>query len=213
MQRAQQRAVRRGRGRLGAASVAAGCVLAGLAVGGGCARRSITVTSSPAGAMVWLNDVQVGRTPVEADFRWYGIYDVRLRLDGFEPLSTSKNTGQPWYELPGPDLVAGLVGARTRVRWHFDLEPTAEALDRLTAEQDLLARARGLAAESAALGERELGSAGSSPRPEGPEPAGLDPAGSAPAGPVPAGPEPADSPSAKPGAGQGPASARGTAEP
>ncbi|MFB3120043.1 MAG: PEGA domain-containing protein [Stenotrophomonas maltophilia] len=40
------------------------------------------ITSEPPGALVWLNDREIGRTPVDVDFEFYGRYDVRLHLPG-----------------------------------------------------------------------------------------------------------------------------------
>jgi len=48
----------------------------------GCVERLITVKSTPAGALVYLNDEEVGRTPVTVPFRFYGVYDVRLEHEG-----------------------------------------------------------------------------------------------------------------------------------
>ncbi|MEM9914979.1 MAG: PEGA domain-containing protein [Planctomycetota bacterium] len=109
--------------------------------GGGCVQRTISITSEPAGALVWLNDEEVGRTPVSVPFRWYGTYDVRLEKDGFEPKWTTGEAQMPWWELPGPDLVAELLpGAESNVAWHYELTAEVPA-----AEQDvpaLIGRAR-----------------------------------------------------------------------
>ncbi len=115
--------------------------LAALALLSGCAQRSITITSSPEGALVWLNDQQVGRTPVEVAFKWYGVYDVRLQREGFEPISTSREAEAPLNEYPVIDLVTAPFPLTDRHTWHFDLQPAAETIDRPTAERDLIDRA------------------------------------------------------------------------
>lgn len=99
----------------------------------GCIERRLTVTSDPPGAIVWLNDLEVGRTPVDVDFEWYGTYDVRLALEGHEPLMTSAKADAPVHEWPGIDLFASVlpVGFENHVRWHFELEPTAVDHDAL----------------------------------------------------------------------------------
>jgi len=106
------------------------CVLAalGASVMPGCLERTIVVTSEPPGAVVWLNDQELGRTPVETDFTFYGTYDVRLRLEGYEPLVTSRVASAPIYEVPGLDIFAEAVPAKiaTRLEWHFDLVPLPE---------------------------------------------------------------------------------------
>jgi hypothetical protein len=88
----------------------------------GCVEREITITSEPDGALVHLNDQEVGRTPVDVPFTFYGTYDVRLEKQGYEPLWTEKQAKAPWWEYPGPDLVAEAVpGARSNPTWHFQL--------------------------------------------------------------------------------------------
>jgi len=88
------------------------CTIA-LAVGaaglGGCLERDITITSEPAGALVRLNDVEVGRTPVTVPYKWHGDYDVMLRLDGYETISTHANINVPLHEVPPLDLLSELA--------------------------------------------------------------------------------------------------------
>lgn len=125
--------------------MAAACaVLGGLSAGlGGCLERTIRVTSEPPGAMVWLNDVEIGRTPAEARFKFYGTYDVRLEMAGFEPVHEGREAAAPFYEYPGPDLIAAAIPARfhNRIEWHYVLEP-AQGLDSPEAEAAILERAR-----------------------------------------------------------------------
>ncbi len=94
----------------------------------GCVQRTVTVTSEPTGALVWLNDREVGRTPVTVPFTFYGTYDVRLERDGYEPLWTSQEAKAPWWETPPIDLFAEATDADVELAWHFELEP-AQATD------------------------------------------------------------------------------------
>src|ERR1043165_4777491 len=55
---------------------------------GGCVRRTLTVTTDPPGAVIYLNGVEAGRTPLERDFVFYGTYDVAVRKEGYETLKT-----------------------------------------------------------------------------------------------------------------------------
>lgn len=115
----------------------------------GCLERRIHITSEPPGATVWVNDVEVGRTPCSADFTFYGTYDVRLRLEGYEPLSTRAVAKQPIYEYPPIDLAATILPARitTDIRWHFTLEPSLESTQaKEEFERQLVDRARRLQA-------------------------------------------------------------------
>ncbi|MDZ4755265.1 MAG: PEGA domain-containing protein [Phycisphaerae bacterium] len=100
---------------------------------GGCVRRVVTITSDPSGATVWLNDRELGRTPVEAEFTYYGTYDVRLQKDGYEPLDTSADAKSPWWDTIGVDFAAELVPAQLKSEnlWHFPLEPASTDTDAL----------------------------------------------------------------------------------
>lgn len=113
----------------------------------GCVHRRIRVTSEPSGAVVWLNDTEIGRTPAEAEFTFYGSYDVRLEMDGYEPIHEARRTHAPFYEYPGPDLVAEILPMQfdSLIKWHFDLMPTLEKSAPIEEmEADLIERARRL---------------------------------------------------------------------
>lgn len=112
-----------------------------LVLASGCAsERRIFITSEPSGAIVILNDVEIGRTPVDVDFTWFGVYDVRLRKEGYEPLITSAKASAPPHEWPGFDLLAEALPVRfkTHVQWHFELSPSVKNPD------EIVARARDL---------------------------------------------------------------------
>ncbi len=114
---------------------------------GGCMSRRVSITSEPAGATVTVNDVEIGRTPVEADFTYYGVYDVLVMKEGFEPLRTKAKARAPLYEFPPIDLAASAVptGVETVVKWHFTLSPMLERTQ--TAEEferGMMERAREL---------------------------------------------------------------------
>ena len=78
------------------------CLLATLPAG--CVERTITITTDPPNALVYLNDEEIGRTPVTVPFTWYGDYDVIIRKDGYKTLKTHKRINAPVYEWPGLDL-------------------------------------------------------------------------------------------------------------
>ncbi len=72
---------------------------------------------------MYLNDEEVGRTPLVISHRFYGVYSVRLELDDHKPLWTKQEAKAPWWEFPGPDLVAEAIpGLAVRQQWHFDLD-------------------------------------------------------------------------------------------
>jgi hypothetical protein len=75
-----------------------------------------------------MNDQEVGRTPLDVEFLYYGTYDVRLELDGYETLWTAGEANAPWWDTPGADFVSELMPweARSDVAWHYELEPTID---------------------------------------------------------------------------------------
>lgn len=96
----------------------------------GCVERTISITSQPSGALVYLNDQEVGRTPLSVPFTYYGHYNVRLEHDNYLPLSTTQHAKAPWWEAPGPDLIAEMIpNNHVELSWHFnmDLAPAANA--------------------------------------------------------------------------------------
>ncbi len=122
-------------------------VVPAAAVIGGCIERKISITSEPPGAICWVNDVEVGRTPCETDFTFYGEYDVRLRLEGYEPLRTHASAEAPLHEYPPFDFFATIApfDFEHTVAWHFVLEKSPEAVkDPAQAEGELMERAREL---------------------------------------------------------------------
>jgi hypothetical protein len=80
--------------------------MAALAIAGcyGQVQRTITIESEPSGALCWLNDNEVGRTPLTVPFTWYGTYGVRLECPGYEPLNTTAKVSAPYFEWIPLDL-------------------------------------------------------------------------------------------------------------
>jgi len=77
---------------------------AGAWLGGGCIERTVTINTEPEGARVFLNDQEVGQSPVEVPFTWYGDYDIIIRLKGYETIKTNHRLHAPWYQWPGFDV-------------------------------------------------------------------------------------------------------------
>jgi hypothetical protein len=94
----------------------------------GCIRRTISISTDPAGSMVWLNDREVGRSPIDVDFDYYGTYDVRVEQEGYEPLMTTGKAKAPLWDTVGLDLISELMPftLHSRVEWHYALEPVKD---------------------------------------------------------------------------------------
>jgi len=115
----------------------------GAVLSAGCVQRTITINSDPDGALAYLNDTEVGRTPVTVPFTFYGTYSVRLEKEGYQTLNTTQKAEAPLWENPGPDLIAELLPGERRVElvWDFALDPLTP-----TDPKGLIDRARQLRA-------------------------------------------------------------------
>ncbi len=107
---------------------------------GGCVRRTMTITTEPPQALVFLNDEEVGRSEVKTDFLWYGDYDVVIRMEGYETLHTHWDVKPPWYQRVPFDFFAEvfwpgtIVDARSHhfVLTEAQLPTSAELIERAT---------------------------------------------------------------------------------
>ena len=120
------------------AACAAGLLI--LAASSGCVQRRMTIRSNPPGALVYVDDYQIGTTPVSADFIYYGTRKIRLVKDGFETLTVRQPFPIPWYEVFPLDLVSeNLWPAEIRDERVVDLA-MAPALS--TPPEEVVARAQ-----------------------------------------------------------------------
>ena len=105
----------------------------GLALGGsllsGCGRvqRTVTINSNPPGALVYLNDQEVGRTPLTRDFVWYGTYDLAVRKTGYQTKKAGMKVIAPWWQWPPIDLLVEVlpIEATDKRHYTFTLEPAS----------------------------------------------------------------------------------------
>jgi hypothetical protein len=80
-------------------------VVTALAPAAGCVQRRMTIRSNPPGALVYVDDYQIGTTPVSTDFIYYGTRKIRLVKDGYETLTVRQPFPIPWYEVFPLDFV------------------------------------------------------------------------------------------------------------
>jgi len=83
--------------------LAAGAIC--LVAAAGCVQRRMTIRSDPPGALVYVDDYQIGTTPVSTDFVYYGTRKIRLVKDGYETLTVRQPFPMPWYEVFPLDFV------------------------------------------------------------------------------------------------------------
>ena len=121
----------------------------------GCVERRLTINTEPQGAVIWLNneEAELGVSPVETSFKWYGDFFVQARKQGFETLHTHRELKAPWYDRFPFDFFAQILNPHQivdRYEWTFKLTPytpkdreelVSEALDlkqRLETKQESL---------------------------------------------------------------------------
>jgi len=97
----------------------------GVLIAGGCVERQLTINTQPQGAVVVLNDEEIGVSPVTVSFNWYGDYCVRISKEGYETLNTHRRLKGPWYDRFPFDFFAMLNPKRTvdAYEWTFELAP------------------------------------------------------------------------------------------
>ena len=95
---------------------------------GGCVERRLTINTEPQGALVILNDEEIGESPVTVPFNWYGDYWVRISKQGYETLDTHRELKGPWYDHFPFDFFAMLNPKRSvdSYEWTFELSPKKE---------------------------------------------------------------------------------------
>jgi len=108
----------------------------------GCVQRRLMIRSNPPGALVYVDDYEIGTTPVSTDFTYYGTRKIRLVKDGYETLTVLQPVPAPWYEIPPLDFFSeNLVPGEIRDRrvLTYQLRPQM-----VVPTDQLLQRAQGL---------------------------------------------------------------------
>lgn len=188
---------------------------------GGCVRRRMMVRSNPSGAMVYLDNEEIGKTPISTNFTYYGTREFRLVKEGYETKVVKVPLRRPWYQWPGIDFFSEVLvpGEITdRHEYTFDMKP-----QRIMPRDELMARAESLRRQSHTAGIPRLSNGGGtsvggpppspSPTPSpatpwqpggtppltapGPTPSGSPP-GAVPYSPAPSGPPAGPPPAASP---------------
>ncbi len=67
-------------------------------------RRRLTVRSNPEGALVYVDDRQIGTTPVSVSFVYYGTRKIQIMKDGYKTVTARETFSPPWYQVPPLDF-------------------------------------------------------------------------------------------------------------
>jgi hypothetical protein len=113
-----------------------------MAVGGGCVQRRMIVRSNPPGALLYVDDKEIGMTPCATSFTYYGKRKFRLVKDGYETLTEMRWIPPPWYEFPPLDFVSeNFVPGQIRDNRVVDFQLSPQAV---VPSEQLLSRAEEL---------------------------------------------------------------------
>jgi hypothetical protein len=108
----------------GIVSIALIAVFAVFCFCSGCVERKLTIVTEPPGALVALNDEEIGTSPVTVGFEWYGDYSVRISKDGYQTLNTHQKLKRPLRDVAPFDLLADMFTTKIdEYTWTFKLEP------------------------------------------------------------------------------------------
>ena len=92
----------------------------------GCVERRLTIITEPSDAVVWLNDEEIGASPVTVGFNWYGDYKVRIEKEGYQIPNTHRDLPRPAEDHFPLDFFTEVLwpGIITReTAWSFTLQP------------------------------------------------------------------------------------------
>ncbi len=128
----------------------------------GCVQRRMTIRSNPPGAMVYVDDYEIGTTPISTNFLYYGQRKIRLVKDGYQTLTVMQTVPPPWYQIPPLDFVTeNIVPGEIRDRRTFSYQLTPQMV---VPTEQLLGRA-----EQLRRGVHATGGVSSVSVPSGPE--------------------------------------------
>ncbi len=140
-------------------------MIASLALQAGCVDRRLTVRTNPPGAQLFVDDYEIGTTPVSTDFTYYGTRQIRLIKDGYETLVIKQPIPAPWYQYFPVDFVTeNLVPGQIRDERvvTYQLQPSIQVPNEQLVGRAQALRENGRAgalANAAARGPQPLGAA------------------------------------------------------
>jgi hypothetical protein len=72
----------------------------------GCVRRRMTIRTNPPGAKVYIDNTEIGTTPVSTNYTYYAARQITLIKDGYRTETVYERMLPHWYELPPLDFVS-----------------------------------------------------------------------------------------------------------
>ncbi len=110
--------------------------------GSGCVERRMIIRTNPPGALAYVDDNEVGLTPVAISPIYYGSRKIRLVKDGCETQEFIQSVPPPWYEIPPLDFFSeNVVPGKIRDVRTYDYQLYPQTV---VPQEDLLTRAESL---------------------------------------------------------------------
>lgn len=109
---------------------------------GGCVERRYTIRTDPPGALVIVNDEEIGPAPISRSFVYYGTRKVIVTADGFQTEQFLQPCRAPWWNTGLTDWFTENIlpfTIRDEREWTFKLQPAT-----VPKREDLVARAAAL---------------------------------------------------------------------
>ncbi len=72
----------------------------------GCVRRRLTVRTNPPGAVVSVDNQNIGTSPAASSFVYYGTRELRIEKDGYRTETILRTLDPPWYEYPVIEFIS-----------------------------------------------------------------------------------------------------------
>ncbi|QXP79033.1 MULTISPECIES: PEGA domain-containing protein [Winogradskyella] len=89
-------------------------------------RQNVEITSEPSSAKVYINEIEIGQTPVQKNLRRNQEYQLTLKLDGYKTYETKlEKKFNAWYI--GNVLIGGIIG--------LVIDPITGAMHKLKPEE------------------------------------------------------------------------------
>jgi hypothetical protein len=108
----------------------------------GCVERRLMVRTNPPGALLYVDDYEIGATPIATNFTYYGNRKIRLVKDGYETLTVVEPIPPPWYQITPLDFFSeNLVPGQIRDQRTLDFQLVPQAV---VPPEQLLSRAEAL---------------------------------------------------------------------
>ncbi|WP_179338923.1 PEGA domain-containing protein [Winogradskyella ludwigii] len=89
-------------------------------------RQNVEITSEPSSAKVYINEIEIGQTPVQKKLKRNQEYQLTLKLDGYKTYETKlEKKFNAWYI--GNVLIGGIIG--------LVIDPITGAMHKLKPEE------------------------------------------------------------------------------